>query len=90
MKEERKRKKETKAKESRPLYIYIYTTLRSPLRLLAPSQENNMFFPYRIIKVTSPLNLPEGGLERPPYRFSNRMPNRMPEDLLDRMSDGMN
>ena len=44
MKEERKRKKETKAKESRHLCIYIYTTLRSPLRLLAPSQEKSYVF----------------------------------------------
>ena len=66
-KEERKRKrKETKAKESRKLYIYTYTTLRSPLRL---PWKNHVFLPYRITKVTPPLNLLQGGLERPPCDF---------------------
>ena len=65
-KEERKRT-ETKAKESRKLYIYtiLIQPCARPCAFLRLPWKNHVFLPYRITKVTPPLNLLQGGLEPP-------------------------
>ena len=54
------------------LFMRYFTYLALALAPSCAFPGKIMFLPYRITKVTSPLNLPEGGLERPPHDQMSR------------------
>ena len=66
----KKKGRESKKQKQEKVSTYISISIQPcarPCAFLRLPWKNHMFLPYRITKVTSILNLPEGGLERPPY-----------------------
>ena len=63
-----KEKKQKQKKAGNYISILIQPCAR-PCAFLRLPWKNHVFLPYRITKVTPPLNFLQGGLERPPHNI---------------------